>query len=178
MVRPVILYGDPILKLVSTEVQESSKADIVPLIQDMFETMRQANGVGLAGVQIGVPLRVFVVDAKLENEDFRFTGTFINPKILREWGEPVKHPEGCLSVPQIAAMVSRLPSIELEWYDEEWTYHKKVFEGFAARIIQHEYEHLDGGIYIDNLDLMWREMLSTSLKIIEKRLIEVPYQFK
>ena len=178
MVRPIILYGDPVLEIKSTEVKKSNLLDVTHLISDLFETMHRANGVGLAGVQIGVPVRVFVIDANLEKEDFHFKNSFINPKILREWGEAEKHPEGCLSIPQIAALVSRLPNIELEWYDESWTYHKEIFDGFAARIIQHEYEHLDGEIYVDRLDLMWQEMLKTPLDLIRKRKVEVPYLYK
>ena len=178
MIRPIILYGDPILELESTEVQKSNLIDINHLIEDLFETMHKASGIGLAGVQIGIPLRIFVIDAKIEKEDFYFSGTFINPKILKEWGEEEKHPEGCLSIPQITALVSRLPNIELEWYDEKWDYHKEVFDGFAARIIQHEYEHLDGEIYVDRLDRMWQEMLVTPLDLIINRKIEVPYLWK
>ena len=178
MVRPIILYGDPVLEIKSTEVKKSSLLDVTHLIADLFETMHRANGVGLAGIQIGIPLRVFVIDANLEKEDFHFKGEFINPKILREWGEPEKHPEGCLSIPQITALVSRLPNIEFEWWDEKWDYHKEIFDSYTARIIQHEYEHLDGEIYVDRLDLMWKEMLKTPLELIKKRKVEVPYLYK
>lgn len=178
MVRPIVLFGDPMLRLISTEVQKNSKIPIEPLLVDMFETVKKANGAGLAAIQVGVPLRIFVVDANLEKEDFHFKQSFINPKILKEWGEPEKHPEGCLSIPQLTAMISRLPNIEFEWYDEEWVYHKEEFSGYAARIIQHEYEHLNGGLYVDELDLMWSEMFKIPLDLIEKRKIKLPYLWR
>jgi peptide deformylase len=181
MIRPIILYGDPILELESTEVQKNSKIDIKPIIVDMFETMHKANGVGLAAIQIGIPLRIFIIDAHLNTQNFPkfdFSGTFINPNILKEFGNLVKHPEGCLSVPQITALVERLSNIELEWWDENWEYHKQEFDGYSARIIQHEYEHLNGNIYIDRLDKMWKKMLESPLNLISKRKLEVPYLFK
>ena len=178
MIRPILLYGDPALELKSTEVRKESLLEVQGLISDMFETMHKANGIGLAAVQIGVPLRVFVVEAHLEEENFHFRGVFINPHIIREFGENVKHPEGCLSVPQIAALVERPSTIEMEWWDEKWEYHKEVIDGFAARIIQHEYDHLAGELYIDKLDKMWREMIDISLDRIKTRRIEIPYLYK
>jgi len=178
MVRPIILYGDPTLELTSTEVRKSDSGDIKSLISDMFETMHRANGVGLAAVQIGIPLRVFVAEAHIEKENFHLRGAFINPTILREFGDNVKHPEGCLSIPQIAAVVERPSSIEIEWWDEKWEYHKEVFEGFAARIIQHEYDHLAGELYVDKLDKMWKEMIEIPLNLIKERRIEISYLYK
>lgn len=174
MVKPIVIYGDPILELKSTEVKKETPG-IQLLIRDMFETMFKANGVGLSAVQIAVPLRIFVIEAHIEKENFHFRGVFINPKILREFGDLTKHPEGCLSVPGIAALVERPSSIEIEWYDENWEYHKEIFEGFAARIIQHEYDHLEGEIYVDKLDKMWRDMIDPTLELIEDRAIEIPY---
>jgi peptide deformylase len=178
MIKPIILYGDPVLREISSEVSKGSKLDIERLISDMFETMHRANGVGLSAVQIGIPLRLFVIEAHLEKDDFHLRGAFINPKIIREIGMDVKHPEGCLSVPGIAAMVERTEGIELEWYDENWEYHKQEFHGFAARIIQHEFDHLDGKIYIDYLDTLWEKMIEVPLKLIESRKMEVTYLCK
>jgi peptide deformylase len=98
--------------------------------------------------------------------------------MIREFGELVKHPEGCLSIPQIAALVERPSSIEIEWWNEKWEYKKEVFEGFAARIIQHEYDHLSGQLYVDKLDKMWREMIDIPLNLIKERKFEVSYLFK
>jgi len=175
MVRPITLYGDPSLEIVSTEVRRGTE---VALISDMFETMHKAGGVGLAAVQIGIPLRVFVIEAHLEKENFHFREVFINPHIIREFGELVKHPEGCLSVPQIAALVERPSNIEIERWNEKWEYKKEVFDGFAARIIQHEYDHLEGNLYVEKLDKMWREMIDVPLSLIKDRKMEIPYLYK
>jgi len=175
MVRPITLYGDPSLEIVSTEVRRGTE---VALISDMFETMHKAGGVGLAAVQIGIPLRVFVIEAHLEKENFHFREVFINPYIIREFGELVKHPEGCLSVPQIAALVERPSNIEIERWNEKWEYKKEVFDGFAARIIQHEYDHLEGNLYVEKLDKMWREMIDVPLSLIKDRKMEIPYLYK
>jgi len=175
MIRPITLYGDPSLEIVSTEIRRGTE---VALVSDMFETMHKAGGVGLAAVQIGIPLRVFAIEAHLEKENFHFREVFINPNMIREFGELVKHPEGCLSIPQIAALVERPSSIEIEWWNEKWEYKKEVFEGFAARIIQHEYDHLSGQLYVDKLDKMWREMIDIPLNLIKERKFEVSYLFK
>jgi len=178
MIRPILLYGDKVLREVSAPAQKGSKLDLSALISDMFETMHRANGVGLSAVQIGIPLRIFVIEANIKEEDFHFRGSFINPKILREWGNNVKHPEGCLSVPGLAALVERPDNIEMEWYDDKWEYHKKEFSGFSSRIIQHEYDHLEGIIYTDYIDKMWEETLRPSLELIESRKMEIPYLWK
>jgi len=178
MIRPVILYGDPILREISAEVSKGSKLDINQLVSDMFETMHRANGIGLAAVQIGVPLRIFVVEAHIEEDNFHLRGTFINPKITDELGMEIKHPEGCLSVPGLTAMVERSEGIVMEWYDEKWEQHKQEFHGFAARILQHEYDHLEGKIYVDYLDTMWKKMIERPLQLIEDREMEVTYLCK
>jgi peptide deformylase len=183
MIRPIVLYGNEILELESTEVKNDPRISIQPIITDMFETMHKAKGIGLAAVQIGVPLRLFVIDAHIDShtegeEKFDFIGIFINPKILREFGTPIKHPEGCLSIPQLAALVERPSEIEMEWWDEKWEYHKQEFDGYAARIIQHEYDHLDGNLYVNRLDKMWKDMLERPLDLIKKRRMEVPYLWK
>lgn len=181
MIRPILLYGDDILREISVEVSPESKHNIEKLIFDMFETMHAAKGVGLAAVQIGVPLRLFVVDINLKEENYYFRGAFINPEIV-EWTGPernlVKYTEGCLSVPGLAAIVERSESVELSWYDEKWEFHQEVFSGYAARIIQHEYDHLSGVFYTDHLDTMWQNLIQPSLDLIEERKIEPGYSWK
>ena len=177
MIRPIILLGDPLLSEVSAEVNKGSQADVKLLISDMFETMNKANGVGLSAVQVGVPLRIFVVDAELEGNIFR--QAFINPVILKEFGESLKHPEGCLSVPGLAGVVERPEGVEIEWYDENWEYHKKSFSGFEARVIQHEYDHLEGRVYVDYLDTLWKSALAEPINLIHERKMEgVDYLWK
>lgn len=178
MVRPIVLYGDKSLKISSAEINRGGLMNVTGLISDMFETMHKANGVGLAAIQIGVPLRLFVIEAHLESENFHIRETFLNPNIIRKFGAMIKHPEGCLSIPGIAALVERPSNIEIEWWDENWVYHKQEFDGIAARIIQHEYDHLDGNLYVDKLDKMWSEMINESLEIIKNRKIEVTYLTK
>lgn len=178
MIRPILLYGDPALRTVSMEIDKNSKLDVEKLISDMFETMHRANGIGLSAIQIGVPLRLFVIEAHLPEEEFHLRGVFINPKIIQEFGVDIKHPEGCLSVPGLTAMVERKEGIEMEWYDENWTYHKQEFRYLASRIIQHEYDHLEGKIYVDRLDTMWKKMFERPLELIESRKMEVTYLCK
>jgi peptide deformylase len=120
MIHPILLYGDPMLKQRSGDIPSNfPKNQLEELINDMFETMHKANGVGLSAIQIGIPYRIFVVEAHLEQEDFHFRDVFINPYIKNEWGPMVKHPEGCLSVPQLTALVERRENIELEYYDTD-----------------------------------------------------------
>ena len=178
MIRPIVLYGDSVLRSVSSEINKESKFDIRPIINDMFETMHKARGVGLAAIQIDIPLRLFIIEAHIEEENFHFRGIFINPKILKKGESFVDRPEGCLSVPQLAAPVSRCSDIELEWYDENWKYHKEEFTGNEARMIQHEYDHLDGKLYIDFLSYMWSKTFEISLDLIKERKMEVPYLCK
>lgn len=178
MIRPILLYGDPMLEEISVDANSSSQLEIKSLISDMFETMHQAKGIGLSSIQIGIPLRIFIIEAHMEEENFHLRKSFINPKIIREFGELVKHPEGCLSVPGVAGLVERRESIELEYLDEDWNRHTKIFTSYAARIIQHEFDHLNGKIYIDHLDRMWKEAFESSLEIIENRTMEVPYSWK
>jgi len=178
MIRPIVIYGDPVLREISVDVPKDSKLDIHSLTNDMFETMHRANGVGLSAVQIGILARIFVVEAHLKEENFHFRGVFINPRITKEWGDSIKHPEGCLSIPLLTAVVDRPENIELEWYDEDWEYHKETFSGFKARIIQHEYDHLEGKLYIDDLDKMWGKMIEHPLQQIKNREIEIPYLWK
>jgi peptide deformylase len=179
MIRPIVLYGDPVLEQISAEVgSQYSKPDIQLLIDDLFETMHRAKGIGLSAVQIGVPLRIFVIEAHLPEENFHLRGAFINPRILKEFGELVKHPEGCLSVPGLAGLVERPESIEMEYLDEEWNPHTKIFSGYAARVIQHEYDHLKGKMYIEYLDQMWLKTMEESLRLIKDRKMEIPYSWK
>lgn len=166
------------LRETSMEVNQGSKLEVQSLISDMFETMHRAYGVGLAAIQIGIPLRIFIIEAHLEQENFHLRGAFINPKVIREFGENVKHPEGCLSIPGLTGLVERPESIEIEWFDENWELQKGIFKGYGARVLQHEYDHLDGHLYVDHLDRMWIAGIERSLEIIENREMEVPYSWK
>ncbi|MDO7613094.1 MAG: peptide deformylase, partial [Crocinitomicaceae bacterium] len=156
MILPILAYGDPILKKECDEIgQDYPKLN--ELISDMFETMYKAKGVGLAAPQIGKNIRLFIVDGSpfAEKEDGEeddplaegienFKKVFINPIIEEEEGMEWSFQEGCLSIPKIRENVSRKPDIVVSYYDEDWVLHEEKFSGYAARIIQHEYDHIEG----------------------------------
>jgi len=177
MIHPILLYGDPMLRQESGIIPKNFP-QLNDLIEDMFETMHKANGIGLSGIQIGIPFRIFIIEAHLDHEDFHFRKVFINPVIQKEWGNLVKHPEGCLSVPQLTALVERPEKLEIGYYDEKWESKVEVYDGYEARIIQHEYDHLQGKLYIDRIDKMWKKALERPLEMIEERDIKIPYSYK
>jgi peptide deformylase len=149
MVLPVYVYGMSVLRKVAADIPEDFK-DLDQLIEDMFETMHASDGVGLAAPQIGKSQRIFIVDASPMAESAEepelegFRKVFINPIILEEWGDPWAFEEGCLSLPNIREEVSRPSNVRIEYYDENWNLKEEVYDGIRARIIQHEYDHLDG----------------------------------
>ena len=178
MIHPIVTYGSDLLTQKSGEIPRNFP-NIHKLIDDMFETMHKANGVGLSAIQIGIPLRIFVIEVTRQRaDDFGFRGIFINPYIRKEFGDKVKFTEGCLSVPLITAMVERSAEIELEYYDEYWKHHVHKFDGMAARIIQHEYDHLEGIIYVERLNSLWKEALKNPLQEIKEKKFEVNYLIK
>src|SRR6186713_3366899 len=149
MIYPIVAYGDPVLKKKAAEVPRDYP-ELAQLIADMYETMYNAHGVGLAAPQIGLSLRLFVTDgAPFEEEEVKdFKQVFINAKILEEDGEAWKFNEGCLSIPQVREDISRLETIRIEYYDENWNLKSESFDGLAARIIQHEYDHTEGILFV------------------------------
>lgn len=169
MILPIYLYGEPVLRKLAEEI-EVEGVDYKPLIEDMFETMYHANGVGLAGPQIGKAIRIFVIDTEPFQEAYPdvqiYKGAFINPIITEEWGEDFVFTEGCLSVPQINEDVVRKSNIRIEYYDENLVYHEAEFSGLVARVIQHEYEHLDGRMFVDNLSPIKKMVLKRQLNDI------------
>jgi len=176
MIYPIYIYDNSILRQISEEI--SNEFNISNLISDMFETMLKAKGIGLSAIQIGMPLRIFVTEAHLPEENFHFRGTFINPIIKHKSDTIIKHVEGCLSIPQLTAIVDRPEIIELEYYDENWNHIIKTFYGFESRIIQHELDHLDGKLYIDHIDYMWKELLNTPLDMIKNKKVKPNYLIK
>lgn len=167
MILPIKIYGDPILRKVSVAITKNY-LNLNKLIDDMFETMHKAKGIGLAAIQVGLPIRIFIIEATDDETKFYFKGVFINPNIIK-FGEEEKYlPEGCLSIPKISGVVKRPDRISIEYLDQNWEKKTEKFEGWESRIIQHEYEHLQGELYTDNLSTMWKSMLSPSLELIEK----------
>ena len=188
MILPILAYGDPILKKESEEIDETY-TDLETLIEDMFETMYRAKGVGLAAPQIGKNIRLFIVDgspfaAKEEGEDDdpkalgieNFKKVFINPIIEEEEGEEWSFQEGCLSIPKIRENVSRKSDIVISYYNENWELKEERYSGYAARIIQHEYDHIEGVLFTDYLSPLKRKLLKKKLNNITNGLIEIDYK--
>ncbi len=189
MILPVEAYGSPILKKEAEEIDENYEG-LNELIENMFETMYEANGVGLAAPQIGKSIRIFVVDASsfAELEDGEtdpmaegldgFKKVFINPIIEEESGEEWVFAEGCLSIPKIREDVTRKPTIKISYYDENWNYFEEEYDGYAARIIQHEYDHIEGVLFTDYLSPLKKRILKKKLLNISKGDVSVTYRMR
>lgn len=185
MILPIRAFGDPVLRAETADIEKVDD-EIKELIDNMFETMYEANGVGLAAPQIGKSVRMFVVDASPfaddedeDNEHLRgFKKVFINPEIIEDEGEEWDFAEGCLSIPAIREDVSRRPLITLDYYDENMEHHTEKFDGYAARVIQHELDHLDGILFTDHLSALRRQMLKRKLNDISKGIVDVKYKMK
>ena len=179
MIYPILAYGDPILKKVTKEIEKGS-IDIKKLSEDMFETMNNANGVGLAAPQINMGIRLFVVDGKNaeEKEIADFKKVFVNPEIISENGEAWGYVEGCLSIPTIREEVIRQKIVRVHYFDENWNEHEEEFEGVKARIILHEYDHLEGVLFTDHLSGLQKRVLKSKLLNISKGIVEVDYEMK
>ncbi|MBL7891092.1 MAG: peptide deformylase [Bacteroidia bacterium] len=191
MIFPIVAYGDPVLKKVGVDIDKDYPG-LEQFIADMFDTMYDASGVGLAAPQVGRSIRLFVIDPSPFAEDTDDDGkpleeykglkdlkkVFINAKILEEEGEEWKFNEGCLSIPKIREDVLRLPKIRIQYYDEHFKKHIETYEGVAARIIQHEYDHIDGKLFVDRINPMRRKMLKGKLDDITKGKVDVAYKMR
>ena len=171
------MYGNSILKKKALVVKKG-EIDIKKLSEDMFETMELAYGMGLAAPQIGKPLRVFVVDGtSLKNPKMSdFKKVFVNPKVLNEEGDLWEFEEGCLSIPLISERIKRKSELEIEYFDENWKHHKEVFDGMKARIIQHEYDHIEGVLFTDYLTSFKKRLIKNKLLRISKGQVDVDYK--
>jgi peptide deformylase len=184
MILPIVAYGDPVLKKKAKEI-DADYPNLTKLIADMFETMYNANGVGLAAPQVGKSIRLFVVDATpvAEGEDGDptcedFKRVFINPIILEEEGEEWSYEEGCLSIPNIREEVKRKPTLKIEYYDEKWDLYEEELDGFAARVVQHEYDHIEGVLFLDLISPFKKTLLRGKLTDISKGNVDVKYRMK
>lgn len=180
MIYPIIAYGSPLLKSRAKEIEKGT-IDMVELSRDMFETMYHAQGVGLAAPQIGLGIRIFVVDADPMDEEHNpepFKKVFVNPIKLNEQGEGWSFEEGCLSIPGIREEIIRNDQIRLKYFDENWVEHDETFDGIKARIIQHEYDHLEGILFTDKLTPFRKRLLRTKLNNIIKGNVQVDYRMK
>ena len=187
MILPIIAYGNPVLKRIADEIPENFEG-LSSLLTDMFETMYAAKGVGLAAPQIGASIRLFIVDGSpFSNEEGEeidpkaigiegFKKVFINPIIEEESGDLWPFQEGCLSIPKIRENVSRKEKICVSYYDENWSLHRDEFDGYKARIIQHEYDHLEGILFTDKLSPLKKKLLSKRLGNVSIGIVEVDYK--
>ncbi len=195
MILPIVVYGDPVLRKVGLNIDKNYEG-LDQLIKDMFDTMYRAKGVGLAAPQVGKAIRLFIVDThpfaevdEDDDEDDEFTPeqrkelqafkrVFINAKMLNEEGKEWKFNEGCLSIPKIREDVNRLSEIELEYYDEHFVKHVEKFDGVIARLIQHEYDHIDGVLFTDKISPFKRKMISGKLNDIASGKTTADYKTK
>jgi peptide deformylase len=193
MVLPIVVYGDPVLRKVGIEIDKNYEG-LGQLIADMFETMYNASGVGLAAPQVGKAIRLFVIDAtpfaeKDEDEESEFTDqeleelknfkkVFINAKMLDEEGDEWKFNEGCLSIPKLREDVARKPKIRIEYYDQDFKKHTETYEGIIARVIQHEYDHIQGILFTDKISPLKRQLIAGKLADISKGKVNAEYKIK
>lgn len=184
---PIVAYGSPILRKVCDDIDPNYEG-LEKLLEDMWETLYNSNGVGLAAPQINKPIRLFLVDSKqiLENldeedidaypNDEGYKGVFINAKVIDLSGEEWKYNEGCLSIPKVREDITRFEKVEIEFLDESFKKHKKTFNGITARVILHEYDHIEGKLFIDYLKPIKRALIKRKLEDISKGKITMDYR--
>ena len=181
MIYPVYVFGSPVLRKKAKEIEEGEEG-LSDLIENLFETMYASDGIGLAAPQVGISKRIFVIDAsplKEEEEGLgNFKKVFVNPVIITQTGEKWPFNEGCLSIPNIREDVERSSNVEVEYYDENFDYHHEKYDGIRARIIQHEYDHLDGVLFIDKISPLKKRLLKSKLMSISKGKVDVEYKIK
>ncbi|MBC7425312.1 MAG: peptide deformylase [Bacteroidia bacterium] len=179
MILPIFAFGSPVLRK-KGELVTKETPGLKELIANMYETMYASSGIGLAAPQIGSSLRLFIVDgAPIDTiKPANFKQTFINPEIITEWGEEWKYEEGCLSIPTVREMVSRKPELTIKYYDEDWVMHEESFEGMAARIIQHEYDHIEGVLFTDKISGLKKNLLKGKLSNISIGKVNHDYKMK
>ncbi len=190
MIYPIVAYGHSVLRKECDEINEGE--DVSILIEDMFQTMYAAKGVGLAAPQIGKSIRLFVVDAtpfseeepdnKVEKIDFNklksLKKVFINPIIESQSGEKWPFSEGCLSIPGIREDVIRESEIKISYFNQDWEFKEEIYKGLGARIIQHEYDHIEGVLFTDYLNPLKKRLLKRKFTDISKGKVDVDYRMK
>lgn len=182
MILPVTVYGDPLLRKVTQPITKEYEG-LSELIQNMYETMYNADGVGLAAPQVGLNIRLFIVDASPAADDNEphlkdFKKAFINPEIITTDGEPWEMEEGCLSLPNIRENVIRDEGVTIKYFNENWESKTETYHGFAARVILHEYDHLDGKLFIDYISPLRKRLLKSKLMAISKGKANASYRTK
>lgn len=181
MKYPITVYGDPLLRRKAKSIDKNHEG-LLEIIENMWETMYYSDGVGLAAPQVGLSIRVFIVDASSgadeEPELENFKKVIINPEIIETAGDEWIMNEGCLSLPEIREDVSRPDYVRIKYFDENFVEHEEEFKGFAGRIIQHEYDHLDGILFIDYLSPLRKRLLKSKLNNIAKGKVHPHYRIK
>jgi peptide deformylase len=181
MILPIYLYGQPVLRKVAQDI-EKDYPNLNELIRNMFETMYNADGIGLAAPQVGLSIRLFVIDLEpLAEDDPKYHGfkkVFINAHILEETGELVPLQEGCLSIPGINETVQRKETIRIRYFDENFVEHEETYTDFFARCIQHEYAHIEGELFIDKISGIRKQLIKSKLNNITKGKTECAYRTK
>ena len=188
MILPIIAYGDPVLRKVGVNIDEDYP-NLAELIENMKETMVNARGIGLAAPQIGKAIRLFIVDTSpfekdedLDDKEREFLSTFkkvfINAKIVKEEGDEWAFNEGCLSIPDINEDVFRQKKITIEYLDENFEPHTEVIDGLAARVVQHEYDHIEGILFTDKISSLKKRLIKKKLENISKGKVNAEYRMK
>ncbi len=179
MTYPIVVYGHPVLRKVAEDI-EKDDPEVKQVAADLYETMYNSEGIGLAAPQIGKSLRIFVIDGSAASDDepllVDFKKIFINPRIVEQNGEFKPMNEGCLSIPNIREEVDRESHIRITYYDENWEFHDEVYDGYKARIIQHEYDHLDGILFTDKVSPLRKKLLKGKLNAISKGKFDADYK--
>lgn len=181
MILPIIAFGDPVLRMVAKEIS-NDYPKLQEIISNMFITMYEAQGVGLAAPQIGASIRLFVIDTSpFADDDPELDGfkkVFINAKIIEEEGTKWVFNEGCLSFPKLREDVYRLPRTRITYFDENFIFHDEWYDGIKARVIQHEYDHIEGIVFIDHLSSLKKTLIKRRLSDISKGFVKVDYKMK
>ncbi len=181
MILPVVVYGDPMLRKAAQPITNEYPG-LSALLENMWDTMYRSDGVGLAAPQIGKSIRIFVIDGTLLGEEepqlANFKKVFINAEIIERFGDEELMNEGCLSVPGIREDIKRPTQIRIKYLDENFQEHEEEYDGFAARVIQHEYDHLDGILFIDLLPPLKKRLLKRKLTDISKGKAKVAYKIR
>lgn len=179
MIYPIVAYGHPVLRKVAVDINKDYP-ELDQFISNMFETMYSSNGVGLAAPQVNKSIRLFVIDTTPYKEDFpeeqNMKRVFINAKIIDEIGVEWSFNEGCLSIPNIREDVVRKPDIHIQYYDENWQFHDENITGTLARVIQHEYDHLEGIMFVDRINPLRRMLLKRKLADITRGIVDADYK--
>jgi peptide deformylase len=179
MTYPILIYGHPTLRKVTEEINKDYP-DLQQIITDLFETMYISEGIGIAAPQIGKSIRIFVIDGAPLADDVPaladFKKVFINAHLTERSGKLQPMSEGCLSIPNLREEVSRESHIRIEYFDENWVFHDEVYEEYMARIIQHEYDHIDGILFTDRVSPLRKRLLKGKLAAISKGKFEAEYR--